>query len=1169
MRLFHSSSLLNVGLLLCLSVNAFGQQARGPRETAIEFLRNDPARFNLTAADVAELRVSDEYRTKHNGVTHVWLQQMYKGIPVQNGLIGLHVLPDNKVMHNTHRFVPELAARVNTTMPSLSAAKAVDMARLHLGFQGFATPSVREQLDARHFVFDGGAISRQPIPVSAVYQPMQDGRVRLGWHLEIDQANTSDIWSLVVDAQTGEIINKHNYTVYCQSGDIPHTHSAGGACADQTGSQQKSAAVAGASGTYRVFPLPAESPEHGTHELVATPHDPAASPFGWHDTDGQAGPEYTIPRGNNVFAYEDINDDNAPPAAPGPDGGPGLIFDFPYDPNAEPLPNLNAAIVNLFYMNNMMHDIAYRFGFDEAAGNFQQNNYGRGGAGGDYVRAEAQDGGGTNNANFATPADGGGGRMQMFVWDGQAGNLVRANAPVAVLGTYAAQAAAGWGKAITTTPVTADVEIVDDASADPTQGCFPIVNDVAGKIVLIDRGGCEFGEKALGAQNAGAVGCIICNFEDGAMGMSPGSVGNQANQIPVVSMGKLECDRLRQFVGQGLNVSIVLPTVAGPARLDGDFDNGIIAHEFGHGISNRLTGGPSQAGCLGNEEQMGEGWSDFMALITTAKPGDVAEKRRGIGTFVLRESNEGVGIRRFPYSADMNTFPLTFGDVATSGIPHPLGEIWAGTLWDLYWALSEKYGFDPDLTNTSSGNARAIQLVMDGMKLQPCFPGFIDGRNAILQADIINNDGQDTCLISEVFARRGMGINASQGSSNESSDGVEDFNPIPTCIRELKIAKTGTNLVVPGDPVTYTITVTNHKGDTAPNVVVTDELPAGATLVSASNGGVLNGNLIVWNLGDMPNLQVVELTYTAKTDPSTGSIGVYRDDLETDIDWGSFGTSLFFLQDNDVKVGAFAWRANSETDEDNDFHLTNFTPIPVSGNQPVMRFWHQYNTAFSFDAGFIEVQVAGDNKWIRFDDEKLFRGTYSGGVSYNTVPIPFLRGFSGNSNGWVQSYVDMSEFAGREINLRFRFVSDITNNVADGGWIVDGLEFIDMYNVNPEACVSSSAGDQACVALPERGTIFEPVVVSTDEPDQALASILRVQPNPSSDVFYLSSSETIDEEVALRLFGADGRLVWQQNLNRLVKGQIVPIDAASITPGMYLLRLDSSAGSFVEKLVKR
>ena len=72
---------------------------------------------------------------------------------------------------------------------------------------------------------------------------------------------------------------------------------------------------------------------------------------------------------------------------------------------------------NLFYWNNIIHDVFYQYGFDEVSGNFQDKNHSQGGAGGDAVYAEAQDGGGTNNANFATPPDGTHPRMQMYLWD--------------------------------------------------------------------------------------------------------------------------------------------------------------------------------------------------------------------------------------------------------------------------------------------------------------------------------------------------------------------------------------------------------------------------------------------------------------------------------------------------------------------------------------------------------------------------------------------------------------------------------------------------------------------------------------------------------------------------------------------------------------------------------
>ena len=101
------------------------------------------------------------------------------------------------------------------------------------------------------------------------------------------------------------------------------------------------------------------------------------------------------------------------------EGGAGLDFDFPADLTEHSQAYRPAVTTNLFYGCNVIHDITWRYGFDEASGNFQVNNYGRGGTGGDFVRCEAADGNGTNNANFNTPAtDGQAPRMQMFLWPG-------------------------------------------------------------------------------------------------------------------------------------------------------------------------------------------------------------------------------------------------------------------------------------------------------------------------------------------------------------------------------------------------------------------------------------------------------------------------------------------------------------------------------------------------------------------------------------------------------------------------------------------------------------------------------------------------------------------------------------------------------------------------------
>lgn len=1186
-RHFHC---IRLGLLLgffAFLANGISAQNTGARETALRFLQESPIKFELTTNDVSDLKVVREYRTKHNGLTHVWVQQQHRGIPVFNGLFGLHVKPDGDVAHLGHRFVHNLKQHINTELPSLSAAKALEMAMVNLGFTGFPVPAMRTKINDQNFVFNGGAISRGDIPVSACYVPAKDGSVRLSWQMVIDQANTPDYWTLTVDAQTGMISTKINHTNYCNWG---HTHRGGEICSGSNNTAGYKAETpkqepAGMESLlmderYNVFALPAESPIHADRSIVTNPADPVASPYGWLDTNGEAGAEYTYTRGNNVWAFEDRANDNTPDPAESAEAGPSLNFDFPFDPNAEPPVNRDAAITNLFYMNNIIHDVFYAYGFDEEAGNFQFNNYGRGGLGNDHVLAQALDGfdlmpQSVNNANFSTPPDGSSGRMQMYVWNNSGGgNIVNVNGPGSVIGAYEAGASGGWGAVITTTPVTGDVVFVNDGTPESNLGCNPPVNDVAGKVVMVDRGVCEFGRKALNIQQAGGIACIICNFEDAIVGMGAGAVGGQVT-IPTLMMKKADCDLLRNFAGAGLNLSIVLPGAGGPNQRDGDFDNGIIAHEYHHGISNRLTG--NGFSCLGNQEQMGEGWSDWAGLILSAKPGDLGTDRRGIGTYALFQETNGQGIRRYPYSTEMSTAPLTFSDVPSSAIPHGVGEVWANMIWDLYWAMVEKYGWDADLSNTNSGNYRAVQLVVDGMKLQPCDPGFIDGRDAIMLADILNYNGEDTCLISTVFARRGLGYFAEQGDPGSAGDGIANFDPIPTCIKELKIKKvTTTPTIEPGENVEFRITITNHKETEAADVVVTDELPAGLSLVSASDGGYFSNGTVRWDIGAMPSLQEKTLTYIAKSDPGVGSNRYFRDLLEDELEWYSLLVDpatgeIFVLQSDIVHPGSgnFAW-AGRNVPVDSDFALETTLGVEITGSKPSIRFWHQYNTEAGFDAGFLEIKDLDDpsERWNRLAADKSIRNGYSGSVAYGTFAIPFLQGFSGNSNGWVQSYFDLSEFLGKNVTFRFRFGSDAGEAPTDGGWWIDEVEIMDLFNYAGQACITSG-GDQACAIAPDYGVIVQPVVVSTKEPHANAMIPMLVQPNPADDMLYVSLGQALEGPVVLSLLSADGRNVLSRSLQGIAEGQVLPLNVQHLPAGVYTLRLQSGAGSSVQKVVIR
>ena len=586
-----------------------GKQAVG---VARAHLAAHAGQFGLSSADVGQLAVSSVVPTAHNGLTHVYFQQRVGGIDVSQAMLNVAVTGQGSVLRVASNAEARAAQRTNSATPGITDVAAARLAADALGLRptaSFASSDGARGPDRARVLGDGG-ISIERIPAQLVYERTAGGDLRLSWELVIEQLDGKHWWQISMDARTGVETGRADWV---------------------------------AEDSHRVFPMPTEAPSFAvpvnTRTLVFNPAT-SASPFGWNDTNGAAGAESTLTTGNNVNAYTDTNDDNLPDPGSQPDGGSDLVFDFPLDLTQAPATYKPAAVSNLYYTNNRIHDVMYRFGFNEVAGNFQANNYAHGGLGADAVNAEAQDGGDINNARFGTGPDGQKPRMQMYLW----------------------------------------------------------------------------------------------------------------------------------------NTTV-------PGR-DGDFDNGVITHEYGHGVSNRLTGGPATASCLQNNEQGGEGWSDYYAYMLNMTTGTEPAGGSGIGTYVLGQATNGQGIRAQRYSTNQAINTMTYNSIKTAAVPHGVGTVWAEMLWEVTYALIGKYGFNGDLVGgpATAGNILSLQLVTDGLKLQPCGPGFVTARNAILAADQIDTGGANQCLLWTAFAKRGLGFGATQGSANSATDGTQAFDLPAFCV---------------------------------------------------------------------------------------------------------------------------------------------------------------------------------------------------------------------------------------------------------------------------------------------------------------------------------------------------------------------------------------------------
>ena len=387
-----------------------------------DHLDTNKSTLEITDQDISGLIVKDEIFSQKSTTTHVHAIQTINNIEVFNGAVNV-AFKDGAIIHVGSSLEKNIASRVNAVSPVLTPVQAASSAAnsLELGSANF---SLGQTISSQEFVLTQGGVSLEEVPVKLVYQATEDNALKLAWDLSIHTTDSKHWYSVRIDALNGELLDQHDWVVSCTF--ETHNHDASRTSGAASFSMTQDVVIANellAGEQYNVFAEPVESPNHGERSIVTDPQDLVASPFGWHDTDGAEGAEFTITRGNNVWAQEDINGNNG--VGDAPDGGDELVFDFPLDDSDDASEFTEAATVNLFYWNNLMHDVFYQYGFDEASGNFQENNYGNGGSPGDFVFADAQDGSGINNATFGTPPDGQNPGMTMFLWNtsGEATNV--------------------------------------------------------------------------------------------------------------------------------------------------------------------------------------------------------------------------------------------------------------------------------------------------------------------------------------------------------------------------------------------------------------------------------------------------------------------------------------------------------------------------------------------------------------------------------------------------------------------------------------------------------------------------------------------------------------------------------------------------------------------------
>lgn len=778
-------------------------------------------------------------------------------------------------------------------------------------------------------------------------------------------------------------------------------------------------------------------------------------------------------------------------------------FAYPYDLAAAPKASKTqsaAAVVNMFYTTNWLHDWYYDAGFREIDGNAQSDNYGRGGVGGDSLQAQAQDNSGVNNANMTTPADGGRPRMRMYVYTGNGGAIATVTPP----GSNLQVGVARFGPSAF--DVTAAVVAAVDGTAPTTDGCEAIINNVAGKIALIDRGNCLFKQKALNAQNAGAIGVIVVNNVPGVISMADNAALAATITVPALLVSDADGASLRSALQSGA-VTARLQRLNAVDR-DAALDNAIIAHEFGHLISNRLIGNANGLATV-QAKGLGEGWSDFHALLMMVKEADaqVPANANFTGTYassgyvedgpqipgVTMSNAYYYGDRRYPYSSNLSKNPLTFQHIQTTqslpASPPPLfsgdnaevhntGEVWTSMLWGCYSSLLR----DTSRLTFAQAQDRMKRYLIASYKLTPVNPTLIEARDALFAA-IGAGDAADLAVCMAAFAQRGAGIGAVSGDryAEDNRGVIESFatgNDIAITNMTFSVQAAASCNAGPylnlGETGIVGITVKNTGGATLSGATVTLSgaglaFPDGATLTlptlapSASASVTMTIRLAQQEaIGVKTILATLSYPSLATSGPRTANLQIFssRDSLagvaaQDDVE---ASTTLWITSLSGTTEAARLWTRTLATATN---HVWHGPPGTTAGaawlTSPPIQLAATGNLALSFShrfafdrvdpyfyiGGVVDISMDNGATWTDLG-ASLYTGTIAdyAGSGNPLGNRPAFVGVSLNYPSFTTATIALpASFSGQTIRVRFGVGSDDRNGHNFSGWEVDDIAF--------------------------------------------------------------------------------------------------------------------------------
>ena len=167
--------------------------------------------------------ITSEHISSLSGVHHIYYRQAINGIEVIGTESSLHLQNGETVFRSNDRdLIKNITAQVKSSANSFNAQQAIQSIISSKSYGSIANLKQENRSASGYQVFTDYNIAAGEILAKQAYYKIGENDIRMIWEIIFPENESSSLWTYMMDAGSGAIIDQYDMTISCNT--VSYTH---------------------------------------------------------------------------------------------------------------------------------------------------------------------------------------------------------------------------------------------------------------------------------------------------------------------------------------------------------------------------------------------------------------------------------------------------------------------------------------------------------------------------------------------------------------------------------------------------------------------------------------------------------------------------------------------------------------------------------------------------------------------------------------------------------------------------------------------------------------------------------------------------------------------------------------------------------------------------------